>query len=115
MLVGRCFLLRSPGRRSALVEKINYIVVRLIQLRLRKVGKQTTVPPVAVNDQNFLAAIASHLVRSCLKQCQLQIAAVSDGTGLMTCLRDLPKIVLRENHSVLLLSGVQSSIPRIEQ
>src|SRR5260370_37422490 len=72
-------------------------------------------PAVAVDDQDFLAAVASHLVRGCLKQCQLQIATVGNGAGLMTRLGDLAEIILREDHGILLLSRMQCRVTRIEQ
>jgi hypothetical protein len=49
------FLFGASGRRSALVEKIDHVIVRFIQLRLGKVGQQTTIAAVAVDDQYFLA------------------------------------------------------------
>src|SRR6266581_3068177 len=115
MRVNGGFLFGAAGRRSALVEEIDHVIVRLIQLRLGKVGQQTTIAAVAVDDQYFLAAVASHLVRGCLKQCQLQIATISDGAGLVTGLGDLAKIILREDHSVLLLCRMQCRVTRIEQ
>jgi hypothetical protein len=51
---------------------------------------------VAVYDQDFLAAISGHLVGDCLKQRQLQIAAVGDGTRLVAGLGDLAEVYGRE-------------------
>ena len=65
------FFVGPPDRGHTLVEKIDHIIVGLIQLRLRKVGQQTIVSAVAIDDQDLLAAIASHLVRRRLQQGQL--------------------------------------------
>jgi len=85
-----------PGRaafvRSALVENVDHVVVRFIELGLREVRKQALVAAVAVDDDHFLAAVASHLVGGFLQQGELHPAAVSHGSGLVTGFGNLAKI-----------------------
>ena len=89
--------------------------MRLGQLRLREVRQQTTVPAVTVHDQYFLATVASHLVGGFLKQRQLQIAAIGDGSGLMTRFENLSEIIFGKHYGILLPGGVQGCVTHVEQ
>ncbi len=55
-------LWRSAMLWRMLVEHIDDIVVGLVELRLREVGEQAIVAAVTVDDQDFLAAVAGHLI-----------------------------------------------------
>jgi hypothetical protein len=70
---------------------------------------------VTVDDQNFLAAVAGHLVGGFLQQGELQGAAVGHGAGLVLGFGDLAEIVFGENDGVFLLGGVQRGITDIEK
>src|ERR1035438_849077 len=83
-------LLRWSARRwRALIENVDYIVVRLVELRLGEVREQVLVAAVSVDDDYLLASITRHLVGGFLQQRKLQIAAVSHGSGLVAGLSDL--------------------------
>ena len=86
-------LLRASVLRSALVENIDDVVVGLVELRLREEGQQAVVAAVAVDDQNFLAAVARHFVGGFLQESELHVAAVGHGAGLVLGLGDLAEII----------------------
>ena len=72
-------------------------------------------PAVAVDDQDFLAAVAGHLVGGFLQQGELQVAAVGHGAGLVPRFSDLAEIVFGEDDGVFLLGGVQRGVADVEQ
>ena len=53
-------------------------------------------------------------VVSC-SSCKLQLPAIGNGSGLVPGLKNLAKVILRENHCVFLLCGMQGGIPHVEQ
>ena len=70
---------------------------------------------MAVHDQNFLAAVARHLVCGFLQKIQLKMRAVCHGSGLVFGLENLAEVVLRKDHCVLLVGSVQRGIAHIKQ
>jgi len=80
--------------------------VRLVELRLREEGKQMLVSAVAVDDDDFLAAIARHLIGGFLKEFQLKFHAVRDGARLVLGFKNLAEIIFGKNDGVLLLRGM---------
>src|SRR5258705_4887747 len=94
---------------------IDDVVVRAIKLRLREIGKKTLVAAVAVDDKNFLTAIAGHFVSGFLKKVELYLAAVSDSAGLVLGFENLSEIILREDHSIFLVSSRQRSVEHVQQ
>ena len=107
MLVDGGLLFGASRGRRELAENVDDIIVRLGQLRLRKVWQQTAIPAVAVDDKHLLAAVARHLVGGFLQQRQLQFAAIGNGAGFVPRLEDLPEVVFRKDHRIFLLGGVQ--------
>src|SRR5579862_7801095 len=99
----------------ALVENIDDVIVRLVELSLREIGKQAVVAAVSVDDQNFLAAVAGHLVGGFLQQCELQAAAVGHGSRFVTRFGDLAEIIFGEDNSIFLLGGMQRGVADIQQ
>src|SRR5215475_9587472 len=96
------------SRRAALlwrtlIENVDDIIVRLVELRLCEEGQETVVPAVPIRDEYFLAAVAGHLVGCFLQQCKLQFPAVGDSTGFMASFGDLTEIVFRKNDRILFL------------
>ena len=89
--------------------------MRLVELRLREERQQAVVAAVAVDDQNFLAAVARHLVGGLLQQGELHGAAVGHGAGLVPGLGDLTEIIFGENDGVFLLGGMQRGIADVEK
>ena len=73
------------------------------------------VSAVAVDDEDFLAAIARHFTGGLLEQLQLEFHAVGDGSGFVLGFKNLPEVVLRKNDGVLLLGRLQGSLPHIEK
>src|ERR1700691_1778145 len=65
--------------RTALAEKVDNVIVRFLQLRLREVTQHPFIPAMAVDDDDLLASVARHLVSSFLQKRQLQFVAVGDG------------------------------------
>src|SRR5438874_644218 len=63
----RSFLRRAASLRAALVKNVNHVIMRLVELRLRKVREQMLVPAVAINNDDLLAAVAGHLVGGLLQ------------------------------------------------
>ena len=105
----------GPPAPGFVVENIDHIVVRLIELRLREEWQQVFVAAVAVDDDYFLAAVARHLVGGFLQQGELHLAAVGDGSGLVAGFGDLSEIIFGEDDGVFLLGGVQRGVADVEQ
>ena len=89
--------------------------MRLVELCLREIRQQAVVAAVAVDDQDFLAAVAGHLVGGFLQQGELQVAAVGHGAGLVPRLGDLAEIIFGENDRVFFFGGVQRGVADVEQ
>ena len=70
---------------------------------------------MSVYDDNFLAAVARHFVSGLLQQFQLQLRAVSDGTGLVFGLENLPEIIFGINDGILLPGAVQRGVADVDQ
>lgn len=87
----------------------------LFELRLREKGKKAFVAAVAVDDDDFLAAVAGHFVGGFLEKFELEFAAVSDGAGFVFGFEDLAEEILREDDSVFLFGGVQRGVADVEQ
>src|SRR5579864_1920230 len=103
MHVHGCFLRRPTRWRLDEAENIDNIVVLFLELALSEVWQQALIPALSVYDDDFLAPIARHFIGGLLQQFQLQVAAVSDGTGLMSRLENLTKIIFRIYDRILLL------------
>ena len=73
------------------------------------------VSAVAVHDDNFLAAVARHFVRGFLQKFQLQLHAVGHRAGLVLGLKNLAKIIFRENHGKFLLGCMQSGVANVQK
>src|SRR5579864_1924596 len=99
----------------AFVENVDHVVVRLVELGLGEVREQALVAAMAVDNQNFLAAVARPLVGSLLQQGELKAAAVRHGSGFVTCLCDLAEIIFGENDGILLVGGVQRGVADVKQ
>ena len=67
MHIHRSFLRRAATFRAALVKNVNHVIMRLVELRLRKVREQMLVPAVAINNDDLLAAVPRHLVSGLLQ------------------------------------------------
>src|SRR5882672_8315901 len=106
---------RTAGAAAFAVEDVHDIVVWLIHLRLREEGKQVLIAAVAVDDDDFLAAVARHLVGGFLKQPQLKLHAVGHGARLVLGLKNLAKIIFGKNDGVLLLRGVQRRVAHVQE
>ena len=100
---------------GAFVEDVDHVVVWLVELCLREVWQQAFVAAVAVDDQNFLAAVAGHLVGGFLQQGELQVAAVGYRAGFVAGFDNLAEIIFGEDDGVFLLGGVQRGVAYIEQ
>src|SRR6266571_5865328 len=109
------FLWWSAVVGRVFIENIDHIVVKLIELGLRKVGEQAVIAAMAVDDQDFLAAVAGHFVGGFLQQGELQVAAVGHGSRLVASLGDLAEIIFGKYDYVLLLGGVQRGVTHIKQ
>src|SRR5882724_3826306 len=70
---------------------------------------------MTVDDDDFLAPVAGHLVRGFLQEFKLQMQAVSDGSRLVPSLKDLRCEVLRKDDGEFLLGRMQRSIPNVQQ
>src|SRR2546425_5660837 len=87
----------------------------MIELGRRGVGQQVIVTAVAVDDDDFLAAVARHLIGGFLKQFQLEFQTVGDRAGLVLGLKNLTEVVLGKNHRVFLRGGVQRRIAHVQE
>src|SRR5215469_1558624 len=108
-------LLRTAILWGPFVKHVHNIVMRLVELRLCKVRKQAAVASVAVDDQNFLAAVTRHLVGGFLEECELESAAVGHAARLVFGLGNLSEIVLGEDDSVFPIGCVQRGVADIEE
>src|SRR5215470_18408826 len=59
-------LCRASRTAARTIKHVNNVVPRASHLRLREVGKQMLVSTVAIYDDDFLATVARHFVRSFL-------------------------------------------------
>ncbi len=88
-----------PGAARAIAlanDGVNNIVVWFVELRLREVGNKAFVAAVAVDDEDFLATVAGHLVGGFLEKPELEVAAVGNGAGLVLRFENLAEIIIRE-------------------
>ena len=105
-----------PARfASFAVEHVDDIIPLPIHLRLGKEGKQVLVAAVPVDDDDFLAAVARHLVGGFLEQLQLKFHAVRDGAWLVLGFKNLAKIIFRKNDSEICLHSRQRHVPDIQK
>ena len=109
------FLGRTAGATAFADYSVDDVVVRLFELRLREIGDEALVAAVAVDDEDFLAAVAGHLVGGFLEKLELEIAAVGDGAGFVLGFEDLAKIVFRKNDGVFLLGGVKRGVADVQK
>ncbi len=86
---------------------IDDVVVWFVELRLREIREKALVATVAVDDKNFFAAVAGHLVGGFLQEIQLNLPAVGDGAGFVFGFENLSEIIFRENDGKFLFGGVQ--------
>ena len=96
-------------------EDVDHVIARRGQLRLREQRQQALVAAVAIDDEDFLAAVARHLLHRFLQQRELRAQAVGDGSGLLLRFEDLSEVILGENDGVFLLDGVHHGEADIEQ
>ena len=103
-------------RLAALAAKhINHIIFRARHLRLGEEGKQVLVFAVPVHYDDFLAAVARHLIRGFLEQLQLQFHAVRYGARLVLRFKNLPEVIFGKNQGKFLLRRVQSRLANIQK
>src|SRR5256885_1097141 len=96
------FSWRTAFAAAPASEHVDDIIMWAIELALGKIRNQVLISSVAIDDDNLLASIASHLIRGFLKQAKLQLHAVGHRAGLVLRLENLPEVIFRKNHSVLL-------------
>ena len=113
--VDRVLLHRAARRRLMPPLHVNHIIVSLLQLCLRKIRQQVFVPAMPIYDDDFLTAVARHLVGRFLQELQLQLGAVGHRARFMPGLEDLPEIILRKYHRVFLFRRVQRRVAYIQQ
>src|SRR5712692_8182500 len=89
--------------------------MRAIELRLGEKGKQVLVSPMAVDDNDFLAAIARHFIGGFLEQFELEFHTVRDGSRFMLGFENLAEVVLRKNEGVLLLRCLQRRVAHVQK
>src|ERR1043166_1103400 len=94
---------------------VDDVIVRLVELTLREIGKETFVAAVAVDDKNFFAAVTRHLVGGFLQEIKLNLTAVGDGAWLVLGFENLPEIVFGKNDSEFFLGGVQRGVTHVEK
>src|ERR1700746_1246378 len=94
---------------------IDNVIVRLVELCLREIGKQAFVAAMAVDDENFSAAVAGHFVGGFLQKIQLNLPTVGDGAGFVLGFEDLPEIIFRENNGEFFFRGVQRGVANVDQ
>src|SRR5579885_200956 len=94
---------------------VNDIIMRRIELRLGEIRKQVLGAAVAIDNEDFLAAVARHFIGSGLEKLHLQFGVVSDGAGFVASFGDLAKIVLGKNDGVFLLRGMFGDIADVEE
>src|SRR5438094_5863601 len=94
-------LCRPAGAVAFAVKHVHYVVLGAGHLCLREEGKQVFVSAVAVHDDDFLAAVARHLVGGFLQQFQLELHTVGHRTGLVLRFKNLSEIRSEEHTSEL--------------
>src|SRR6266576_2810865 len=72
-------------------------------------------PAVAVHDDDFLAAVARHLVGGFLQQFQLELHTVGHRTGLVLRFKNLSEIIFWKNDGEFLLGGMQRRKANVEE
>ena len=70
---------------------------------------------MAIDDEDFFATVARHLVGGLLQQSELQVAAIGHGSRLVAGFGDLAKIIFGEDDGIFLLGGVQRGIADVKQ
>ena len=80
-----------------------------------KEREQAAVAAVAVDDEDFFAAVAGHLGDGFLKEGELGGERVGDGAGLLAGLEDLAEVVGGEDDGVLLFDGVEDGEADVEE
>jgi len=70
---------------------------------------------MTIQNDDFLAAVPSHLVGGLLKQVELYLSAIGDGARLVSSFEYLAKIIFGKNDSVFLVRGMQRRISNIEK
>src|ERR1043166_5199396 len=95
-----------PGRVRRAHVNVHDIVMGRGHLRLGEEGKQVIIPAMSVDDQDLLASVARHFVRSLLEEFQLQLRAVSHGAGLMLRFENLAEVILGKNDRIFTLGSV---------
>src|SRR5271166_1758498 len=107
---------RPPGNIFARKpEDVHHVTARSGQLRLGEQRQQALVATVAIDDENLLATIARHLFDGLLQKRELRAQAVGNGPRLLLRFKDLSKVVLRENHGILLPHGIHHRETNIDQ
>ena len=77
--------------------------------------QQRLISAVAIDDHDFLAAVAGHLADRFLQQRKLRGEAVGQGAGLLARFEDLPEVVFGEDDGVLLFHSVHHGEANVEQ
>lgn len=109
------FFRGCAGTGALAVEDVNDIVAGLIEQSLREEGKEMLVAAVAVDNDDFLAAVAGHLVGGFLKELELEAARVSDRAGFVPGFENLAEIVFGEDEREFLLRGLQGGVADVEE
>src|SRR5215510_13370519 len=94
---------------------VDDIVARFFQLRLGKKREQAFVAPVAVDDDDFFAAVTGHFVGGFLQQFELEVPAVGHSAGLVFGFENLAVKVFGKNDGVLVVGGVQSGVAHVDE
>ena len=96
-------------------EDVNDVIARRRELCLREQREQAVVAAVTIHDQDFLAAVARHLLHGFLQERELGAQAVGDRSRLLLGFEDLPEVVLGKDHGVFLLNRVQRGEANVEE
>ena len=70
---------------------------------------------MAIDDEDFFAAVARHFVGGFLEELQLEIAAIGDGAGLVFGFKNLAEIIFGKYDRVFLFGGVQRCVADVEE
>src|SRR5690348_1456650 len=70
---------------------------------------------MTVDDDDFLAAVAPHLVSGSLQELQLNGARISHRTRLVSRFGNLAEVIRREDNGVFLFRGVNGGVTDIDQ
>ena len=109
------FLGRTARAAALSDDGVDNVVVRLVELRLGEEWDEAFVAAVAVDDEDFLAAITRHFVGGFLEEHELEVAAVSDGTGFVLRFKNLTEIVFRKDDGVFLLDRMERGVADVEE